>query len=219
MLLPQWWHLSGWSLHVPRGAGGISLWDKSVQVRQHGQLASFLGTPLLWETPDLPSSPENCSAGLELQAETWLFFLGEPVSFTHFCCSFKWVLHLGKTLEVSTICGMFLANLAFVWILLFEDHSDLNIWFRPQYCHVGFHQYLRDTIQPAGQCLSSACAVPGNGFGWVKFPVPGVALAWLTPISLPSTARRHLCTAVTGAGCPSWCWEGVSSPSQHHQSR
>lgn len=38
---------------VPRGVAGISLSHRSVQARQHGQLAPFLRTLPLWEIPDL----------------------------------------------------------------------------------------------------------------------------------------------------------------------
>lgn len=54
---------------------------------------------------------------------------------------------------------------------------------------------------PAGQRLSSAPAAPGTGFGSVKFPMPGIALAWWNPISVPSATAQHLCTAVNW----SWC--------------
>lgn len=59
---------------------------------------------------------------------------------------------------------------------------------------------------PAGQCLSSALAVTGTSLGWGKFPPP-----WLTSISVPSAAAQHLCTAITGVGAPSPCWEGAGS--------
>lgn len=72
---------------------------------------------------------EICSAGSDPQAVLWLFLLCEAVFFTHL----KGIIHLGKALQVLTICGQFLANLAVVWILLFEDHSDLKIWFRSQW--------------------------------------------------------------------------------------
>lgn len=161
---------------------------------------STLGDP--W--PFLLLTP--CSAGSDLQAVPCLFLLGEPVFFTQF----KGVIYLGKTLQVSTICSLFLANLAVVWIPLFEDHSDLKIWFRPQWpllpcldlpCVWGHHP----PQHPAGQCLPSAPAATGAGLGWVKFPTPGIALSWLTPISGPSATTRHLCTAL--------CWEAASSRS------
>lgn len=81
-------------------------------------------TPLL--------SPQPCSARSGMQAVTRFVLLGEAVFFTHFCHSFEWVIYLGKILGVSAACGLFLANLAFVWIPLFEHHSDLKIWVRSQ---------------------------------------------------------------------------------------
>lgn len=53
---------------------------------------------------------EICSAGSDPQAVPWLFLLGEAVFFTHL----KGIIHLGKTLQVLTIRGLFLANLAVV---------------------------------------------------------------------------------------------------------
>lgn len=131
----------------------------------------------------------------------WLFLLGEPVS-----C--KWGIYLGKTLLVSTVCGLFLANWAFVWIPVFTDHTDLKIWLRPQW-PVWICQYLRATIQfstlqdnASPQLLLSLALVLDDA----NFLHPG----WL-PFKVPSAAAHHLCTAITGVGAPSPCWEGAGS--------
>lgn len=147
---------------------------------------------------------EICSAGSDLQAMLWFFLLGEAMFVTHL----RGIMHLEKTLHISTICILFLANLAIVWIPLFEDHSDLKIWFTSQWpvlLHLDLPRVWghRPPQHPAGQCLPSAPAATGIGLGWVKFPTPGIALSWLTPISVPSATAWHLCTSL--------CWEAASS--------
>lgn len=54
---------------------------------------------------------EIWSAGSDLRAVPQLFVLGEAVFFTHL----KGIIHLGKTLQVLTICDLFLSNLAVDW--------------------------------------------------------------------------------------------------------
>lgn len=146
-----------------------------------------LMTPLL--------SPHHCSAGSGVQAVMWFVLLGEAVYFTHFCHSFEWVIYLGKILRVSAVCGLFLANLAFVWIPLFQHHSDLKIWVRSQ----GPVFLSLDLLVPRGRYSAlhywGDCSLLSSCYHSHKFWVSQISDTWCST-GLAASHFRLLCHSI-----------------------
>lgn len=195
MLLPQWWHLLGQSLCVPRGVGGISLWDRSIQARQHRQLMSFLGTPLLWEASDLPLLLRPAQQGGSASSDMAL--LARWGHILHPLLSLFQTSNVPGEDIAGFSCLWSVANLVFEFLCLkftvsWKSDSDLS----SQYWHLWIYQCLKGyhlAQHSAGQWSSSVPATNSTAFGWVTFPTPGIALGWLTPISVLCATAWHCC--------------------------